>query len=330
MLVAGDIGATKTLLALYHPEKGPRQPIAQAEFRSGEFPSLEAVVDKFLGQIKKSATHGCFDVAGPVIKGQAQLTNLSWSLAEDSLADNLGLKKVVLLNDLKALAYAVPHLQAADIHTINPGKREADGAMAVLAPGTGLGEAFVIRNGSEYIACSSEGGHADFSPVDERQAELWRYVSEKFGHVSFERVCSGMGLPNIYEFLRDSKYASEPTEFAAKLAEAADPTPLIVKAALNEPADNPLCLATLQLFIEILGAEAGNLALKVLATGGVYLGGGIPKRILASLKDGRFMRAFINKGRFADLLKNIPVHVIISQAALLGATLYGFDHFELT
>ena len=278
MLVAGDIGATKTLLALYHPEKGPRQPIAKGEFRSGEFPKLEAVVGKFLGQMKKSATHGCFAVAGPIIKGQAQLTNLSWSLAEDSLADNLSLKKVVLLNDLKALAYAVPHLQAADIQTINLGKREAEGAMAVLAPGTGLGEAFVIRNGSEYIACSSEGGHADFSPADERQAELWRYMAENFGHVSFERVCSGKGLPHIYEFLRASKYASEPAEFAAKLAEAADPTPLIVKAALNEPANHPLCLATLHLFIEILGAEAANLALKVLATGGVYLGGG--RRIL--------------------------------------------------
>ena len=330
MLVAGDIGATKTLLALYHPDKGPRQPLAQEEFRSGEFPNLEAVVDKFLGQMKESATHGCFDVAGPVIKGQAKLTNLSWSLAEDSLAANLGFKGVILLNDLQALAYAVPHLRAGEIQTINPGKREADGAMAVLAPGTGLGEAFVIRNGSEYIACSSEGGHADFSPADARQAELWRYVSERFGHVSFERVCSGKGLPNIYEFLRASKYAPEPAEFAARLAAAADPTPLIVKAALNEPAVNPLCLATLQLFVEILGAEAGNLALKVLATGGVYLGGGIPRRILAALEDGRFMRAFVKKGRFAELLKNIPVQVIISQGGLLGATLYGFDHFELT
>ncbi len=208
MLVAGDIGGTKTLLGLYHPEKGPRQPLARAEFRSGEFPNLEAVVHKFLGQIKESATYGCFDVAGPVIEGHAKLTNLPWALSEDSLANNLGLKKVVLLNDLRAVAHAVPHLQAADIHTINPGKKKINGTMAVVAPGTGLGEAFLIWNGTEYIACSSEGGHADFSPSNDIQADLWRHLNKKFGHVSYERVCSGQGLPNIYEFLRDSSYAS--------------------------------------------------------------------------------------------------------------------------
>ena len=329
MLIAGDIGATKTLLGLYHPEKGPRQPIAQAEFRSGDFPDLEAVVHKFLGQIKQGPSDGCFDVAGPVLEGQAQLTNLPWTLSEVSLAHNLGLKKVALLNDLKAVAYAVPRLQTDDIHTINPGRKKLQGAMAVIAPGTGLGEAFLIWNGAEYIACSSEGGHADFSPVNDTQTDLWRYLQKKFGHVSYERVCSGQGLPNIYAFLRDSCHISEPPGFAAKLAAAADPTPLIVQAALNEPAQNPLCAATLHIFIEILGAEAGNLALKVLATGGVFLGGGIPKRILPWLEDGRFMKAFRNKGRFTDLVDEIPVHTITSQAALLGATFFGFDHFKL-
>ncbi len=327
MLLAGDIGGTKTLLGLYSSENDARQPIAQAEFHSADYTSLEEIVREFLNQADQTAAYGCFDVAGPVIGGRAHLTNLPWSLAEEPLGLDLGLKKVVLMNDLKAIAYAVPHLQAADLHTINPGQPEPKGAIAVVAPGTGLGEAFLVWNGTEYIACSSEGGHADFGPADKIQAELLRYAAKRHGHVSYEHVCSGHGLPNIYDFLRDTRYAQEPPEFAANLASAPDRTPLIVKAALEDPAANPLCAATLQIFVAILGAEAGNLALKVWATGGVYLAGGIPKRLLPTLADGRFMKAFVDKGRFTDLLKDIPVHAVVSQAALLGAVLYGFDHF---
>ena len=329
MLLAGDIGGTKTLLGLYKPESGPRQPIAEAEFRSASYPGLEEMVREFLEQTNQTATHACFDVAGPVLGGRAHLTNLPWSLAEETLGRNLGLKKAVLLNDLKAIAYAVPHLQTADLHTLNPGKPDPQGAMAVIAPGTGLGEAFLVWSGTEYIACSSEGGHASFAPSNETQAELWRHVSQKYGHVSYERVCSGQGLPNIYYYLRDAGYAQEPPEFAAKLASAPDPTPVIVQAALADPAANPRCTATLQIFVDILGAEAGNLALKVLATGGVYLAGGVPQRLLPWLEDGRFMQAFVNKGRFADLLRDIPVHAVVSRAALLGAVLYGFHHLGL-
>ncbi len=328
MLLAGDIGGTKTLLGLYKPESGARQPIAQAEFHSANYPGLEEMVREFLRQTNQTAPYACFDVAGPVIRGRGHLTNLPWSLEEGPLAQDLGLKKVVLLNDLKAMAYAVPHLQAADLYPINPGQRDPHGAIAVIAPGTGLGEAFLVWSGTGYLACSSEGGHANFGPADEAQAELWSHVFKQFGHVSYERVCSGQGLPNIYKFLLNTNYASEPPEFAAQLASAPDPTPLLVKAAVEDPSANPLCAATLQIFVAILGAEAGNLAVKVLATAGVYLAGGIPKRILPLLEDGRFMQAFVNKGRFADLLMNIPVHVIVSQAALLGAVLYGFDRLD--
>ncbi len=329
MLLAGDIGATKTLLGLYKPESGPRQPIAQAEFHSANYSGLDEMGREFLRQTNQTAKYACFDVAGPVIKGRAHLTNLPWSLEEESLARDLGLKRVALLNDLEATAYAVPHLEAADLYPINPGQRDPHGAIAVIAPGTGLGEAFLVWSGTGYIACSSEGGHANFGPADETQAELWRSLFKQYGHVSYERVCSGQGLPNIYNFLRNTNYASEPPEFAAQLASAPDPTPLLVKAAVEDPATNPLCVATLQIFVAILGAEAGNLAVKVLATDGVYLAGGIPKRILPLLEDGRFMQAFVNKGRFADLLMDIPVHVIISQAALLGAVLYGFDRLGM-
>jgi glucokinase len=326
MLLAGDIGGTKTLLGLYKLESGARQPMAQAEFPSAKYPGLEQMVREFLRQINQTAQYACFDVAGPVIGGRAHLTNLPWSLEEETLREDLGLKGVVLLNDLKAIAYAVPHLQPVDLYTLNPGKPNPHGAIAVIAPGTGLGEAFLVWSGTEYIACSSEGGHADFAPTDETQAELWRHVSKKFGHVSYERVCSGQGLPNIYDFLRDTEYAQEPPGFAAKLAAAPDRTPLIVQAALDDPAANPLCAATLQIFVSILGTEAGNLALKVLATGGVYLAGGIPKRFLPQLEDGRFMRAFVSKGRFNDLLRDMPVHVVISRVALMGAAQYGLDH----
>jgi glucokinase len=322
MLIAGDIGGTKTLLALYLPDAGPRKPVACAEFHSADYPSLEDIVKVFIAQTNRPVEAACFDVAGPVIAGRAHLTNLPWVLDERMMRQTLGLKRVTLLNDLKAVAFAVPHLDPDDVHTINHGRAETQGPLAVIAPGTGLGEAFLLWSGTEYIAGSSEGGHADFAPTDETQADLWRYLCHRYGHVAYERVCSGSGLPNIYDFLRDTGKAPESPDFAAALASASDRTPIIVSAALEDPA-NVLCATTLDIFVSILGAEAGNLALKVLATGGLYLGGGIPPRICSHLDDGRFMQAFINKGRFAELLGKIPVKVITTQAALLGAALYG-------
>lgn len=327
MLIAGDIGGTKTLLALYLPQAGARKPIAQAEFHSADYHSLDDVVRAFIAQTNKPVEAACFDVAGPVIDGRAHLTNLPWVLDAGAMQQALGLKRVMLLNDLKAVAYAVPHLLAEDTHSINEGHPDRNGPMAVIAPGTGLGEAFLIWDGSKYIACSSEGGHGDFGPFNATQAALWRYLSDRHGHVAYERVCSGSGIQNIYDFLRDTGHAPEPAALAASLATAADRTPIIMRAALQDPPD-ALCAATLDLFVSILGAEAGNLALKVLATGGVYLGGGIPPRILSHLNDGRFMQAFVNKGRFADLLAKMPVKVITNQAALLGAALYGLDQIS--
>jgi glucokinase len=329
MLIAGDIGGTKTLLALYTPEAGARTPIAQATFRSADYHNLDDLVRSFIVQTGCPVEAACFDVAGPVIGGRAHLTNLPWVLDEELMRQSLGLRRVILLNDLKAVAYALPHLLPEDVHTINEGRADPHGPMAVIAPGTGLGEAFLTWNGSAYLACSSEGGHADFGPADKIQAALWQYLSDRYGHVAYERVCSGSGLPNIYDFLRDTGHAPEPAAFAAALAAVSDRTPIIVQAALQDPA-NVLCAATLDMFVSILGAEAGNLALKILATGGLYLGGGIPPRILSHLDDGRFMRAFVNKGRFADLLGQVPVKIITIQAALFGAALYGLDQIGST
>ena len=328
MLIAGDVGGTKTRLGLYSPEAGARAPVACKEYHSAAFGGLEEIVQAFLAETGQRAQAACFDVAGPVRGGRAKLTNLPWLLEETALAKALDLQSAILINDLKAVAYAVPLLQKAELHTINEGRAEPHGTMAVVAPGTGLGEAFLVWDGKRYVAGSSEGGHADFAPADAMQAALWQYLSARFGHVSCERVCSGSGIPNLYDFLRDGGHAVERPEFATRLLAASDRTPLIVDAALADPAD-PLASAALDLFAVILGAEAGNLALKVLATGGVYLAGGMPLRIGDRLDRPSFIQAFAGKGRFAGLLGEIPVNVVLATgAALLGAAQYGLDRLS--
>ena len=328
MLLAGDIGGTKTLLALYDPILGGRHPISQAEFHSASYPGLDAIAREFLTRQKQTADCACFDVAGPVIGGRVHLTNLPWDLDEATLRQSLGLQRVMLLNDLKAIAYAVPRLQRNELHCINAGEADPTGPIAVVAPGTGLGEAFLIWTGGAYVACSSEGGHASFSPTDERQSRLWQSLSNRFGHVSCERVCSGLGIANVYDHLRETRPELEPAAFADALSRAADRTPLIAQAGLENPTGNPLAAETLEIFVSILGDEASNLALKVLSTGGVYLAGGIPTHLLPKLTDGRFMQAFVSKGRLSDLLAAMPVHVVTARAALLGATLYGLDQMQ--
>jgi glucokinase len=211
-------------------------------------------------------------------------------------------------------------LEGDDIATLNAGVAVAGGAVGVIAPGTGLGEAFLTWDGAHYRANPSEGGHASFAPNTADEIELLRYLHAKIGHVSCERVCSGLGIPNIYAYVRDRVFERETPAVAAALAAAPDPTPVIVRFALDADAPCPICVATVEMFVGILGAEAGNLALKVLATGGIYLGGGIPPRLLAQLRHPRFLAAFREKGRFRELLGAVPIHVILNpKAALLGA-----------
>ena len=327
MLIAGDIGGTKTLLALYTPEQGPRKPVTQKLFHSADYASLDDIVRAFVAETGAKVRAACFDVAGPVIAGRAHLTNLPWNLEESAMQRALGLERVTLLNDLKAVAYAVPRLADQDLHVISPGVPEPHGQIAVIAPGTGLGEAFLIWNGTEYIAGASEGGHADFGPHDDMQGELWRALRAKFDHVSIERVCSGIGIPNIYDFLRDSGFAPEAPAFTAQLAELQDRTPPIMEAAVND-AGNKLAAKTLEMFVAILAAEAGNLALKFLASGGVYLAGGIPPRILPHLAAEKFMPVFTSKGRMGTFLRSVPVKVVTTDAALQGAAMYGLDRLQ--
>ncbi len=325
MLVVGDIGGTKTLLTLLEPGSDPRRPVAEKEYHSASYPGLDAIVRAFLAETGGKAEFGCFDVAGPVVQGQVQATNLPWTMDEQGLAQSLGLRRVILLNDLKAIAYAIPHLLPTDVHTLNDAAAEPNGPIAVVAPGTGLGEAFLVWNGRDYTACASEGGHASFAPTTDQQVDLLRYLRQRLGDVSFERVCSGLGIGNLYEFLRDSGAWPETPGFAGQLEQAADRTPLIARAGMQDPVGNPLAAAAMALFVEILGNEAGNLALKVMSTGGVYLAGGMPARVLPLLGTGRFLEAFVSKGRLAGVLRRMPVHVVTARAALLGAARYGLD-----
>ncbi len=325
MLLAGDLGGTKTDLAVYSAEAGPRAPLVQAEFPSGSYPGLAAIVREFLAGVTFPIDRACFDVAGPVFAGRAKITNLPWELEEGALARELNLQAVHLLNDVEAIALAVPILEPGDLHTLNRGEAVDGGAIAVIAPGTGMGQAFLTRDGAIYRAHATEGGHADFAPANPTQAELLAYLWKQHDHVSVERVCSGLAIPDIYRFLRDRGSIAESAVLARQIADAKDPTPIIVESALQSPKADALCVATLETFVEILGAEAGNVALKVLATGGVYLAGGIPPRILPALADGRFMAAFTRKGRFSDLMARIPVHVVVQRAALLGAAYHGLQ-----
>jgi glucokinase len=326
LLLVGDVGGTKTDLALLADAADPRSLRARRRFRSADYPSLADVAREFIASVAASVTHACFDVAGPVVNGHARLTNLPWQVSADALRTGLGLDGAWVINDLAAVAYALPLLREHELHVLQEGDPMHGGALAVIAAGTGLGEAFAVWDGERYRGFPSEGGHADFAPGTPLQIELLRYLQPRLGHVSQELVCSGIGIPHIYDFLRDSGHAVESPELARRLSQADDRTPLIVENALSSEAADPLCAATLYTFVAVLGAEAGNLALKVLATGGVYVGGGIAPRIISLLEGDRFLAAFRNKGRFAKLLARIPVRIITgADAALVGAASYAMS-----
>jgi glucokinase len=326
MLIAGDIGGTKTSLGIYSRERGARRPFVERTFSSKSYDSLEAIIDEFLKSENMTIDDAAFGIAGPVFGSTVKTTNLPWVLSEENIVKKLKVKRAHLINDLEAVAYSVPLLHEDDLFTLNRGKAVVEGSIGIIAPGTGLGEAFLTCEKSRYRAHASEGGHADFAPTSEIEINLLKYLSKKYGHISYERIASGMGIPDIYEFLRDSGYGNEPEWLAEELYDAEDATPVIVKGALNEEKQCELCIVTLDIFVSVLGAEAGNLALKVMATGGLYIGGGIPPRIISSLEKPPFLKAFKNKGRYSDFMERIPVHVITNpKAALIGAAFFGLE-----
>jgi glucokinase len=325
MLLVGDVGGTKTDLAVFSADRDPRVPLAQERFRSGEYPNLEAIASAFVAEVGLPVTHACFAVAGAVIQGRAALTNLPWQVEEAVLQSALRVEFVRLLNDVEAVAAAVPHLQPTDLQTVQAGEPVAGGAIAVIAAGTGIGEAFLTWDGAHYHAHASEGGHINFGPTTPRETELLRYLQARWGRVSYERVCAGRSIPDLYDFLTEEGRTPESPDLRAQLESASDRTPPIVAAALDPDNPDPLSLAALDLFVANLGAEAGNLALAVLATGGVYIAGGMAQRVLPATGARLFLSKFHDKGRLSPLLTRMPVHLIRESVALLGAATTAFE-----
>jgi glucokinase len=324
LLLAGDVGGTKTVLGIFSKDHGPARPLAVKTYPSAAFPGLEALVREFLASVHLRVQRACFDVAGPVADGRAKLTNLSWKpLWEPALAEALGLRSVRLLNDLEAIALGITQLPSRDLRVLHRRKPAPGGAIGVVAPGTGLGEAFLVWAGDRYSACPSEGGHGDFAPGNQREAELLSWLRQRHGHVSWEQVCSGMGIPNLYEFLADTGSAAEPEQVASRIATAPDRTRAIVEAGMDPGSGSARCAEVLDLFAGILGAEVGNMALTVMATAGIYLAGGIPPAILPVLRRGSFLSRIHDKGRLSPIVSAMPVFVVTGRAALIGAAAAG-------
>jgi glucokinase len=319
MILAGDVGGTKVNLALYDFIDGNLKHTRDKQYPAKEYSGLEEIVKEFI--VSEKVTAACFGVPGPVRDGRLRLTNLPWTLDSRELAADLKIDYVFLINDLQANGYGIAELSAEQVFTLSEGDPRQMGNRALIAAGTGLGESFMIWDGRDYVPYPSEGGHADFAPRDEDEIDLLRFLKQKYnGRTSTERVVSGQGLTNIYEFLREVRGVEEPVWLAERMA-AEDPNAVITELALK--AKSEICEKALDMFVSAYGAEAGNLALKVLSVGGLYVGGGIAPRILEKLKDGAFMKAFTDKGRLSQLLVNTPVRVILeSKTALIGAAAY--------
>jgi glucokinase len=329
MILAGDVGGTKVHLALYNFEGGRLKPVRDEKFPAHEFATLEAVVESFLaaGSNGGAATKvsdiaaACFGCPGPVRNGRLKMTNLPWTLDQHDLAVALGIQHIFLINDLEANGYGIPELAPESIATLHDGDSAAVGHRGLIAAGTGLGEALLIWDGKSHRPIPSEGGHCDFSARTDREIALLQYLRATLhGRVSWERVVSGIGIKNVYAYLRDVEKMDEPAWLRDEIA-ASDPNAVIGRCA--DDGSSSLCFDTMQMFAAAYGAETGNIALKVLAAGGMYLGGGIAPKAMKTLQSGGFMQAFLDKGRLSPVLESIPVRVILDDTcALLGAAAY--------
>jgi glucokinase len=334
MILAGDVGGTKTRLAFCRLEDGRIIRQQTDTFVSRDYSCLEEVVRNFINKYGVSVTKSCFGVPGPVVNGEAKATKLPWHFKEEQISKDLNIPTVKLVNDLVATAAAVPHLMPEDLYVLhegepsgstienqpqnrNKGSGNGETTIGVLAPGTGLGQAFVYTKAGQRYIMASEGGHADFAPTNEVEVKLFQYLKTKHDHVSYDRILSGPGLNSIYTFLKDTGFAPEPPELEKRLREE-DPGKVITTT--GKTGEYELCVKTLDIFASILGAQAGNMVLTLMATGGIYLGGGIPAGIYKKLADGTTVNSYLNKGRLSYLVKNTPLYVIMDDhAALLGA-----------
>ncbi len=321
MILAGDIGGTKVNLGLFELRDRRLKLTREGTLPSHGYARFQDLVKEFLAETGPQAIEcACFGVAGPIRKGEVQVTNLRWDFAAVELAGELNLGSVCIINDLEANGYGLAELPPEDLFTLNKGEPAAAGNAAIISAGTGLGEAGLFWDGHRHHPFACEGGHANFAPMTKLDAELSVWLNDRFGHPSWERVLSGMGLHTIYEFLRDTGRGEEPASLAEAMSKG-DPGVVISQAAMNGTSSR--CVQALDLFVAYYGSEAGNLALKLMATGGVYIGGGIAPKILPWLSRGDFMTAFFSKGRMRPLLEAMPVRVILNpNTALLGAAHY--------
>jgi glucokinase len=328
MILAGDIGGTHARLAFFSSTHGRLRLVCEAAFPSRQYLGLEEIVLKFIEKESEPVEAACFGIPGPVRNGRAQTSNLPWIVDSSRLARELKVPSAFLINDLEANAWGIGELAKVDLLTLNQGTGNILGNKAVIAAGTGLGEAGMFWDGRQHYAFACEGGHADFAPRNDLEIALLQYLKTKFGRVSYERVLSGPGLLNIYRFLHDTGRGEEPRWLSEEMNKL-DPAAVISQAALDRKC--PLCEQALDLFVSIYGAETGNLALKMLATSGVYIGGGIAPQIIPRLKAGAFLDAFVDKGRLRPLMEAIPVHVIVNEnAGLLGAARCAVARLALT
>ncbi|MFH1566472.1 MAG: glucokinase [Gemmatimonadota bacterium] len=322
VILAADVGGTKSYLSLYELTDSGLDPLVERRYRSTDFAGVPELLEFFVRDAGHRPSRVVLGVPGPVRHPPVKPVNLPWVIDPVEIGEALGLDQVYLLNDLEATAYGTLNLQPHDVVQINAGVPDDTGNRAVIAAGTGLGEGGLCWAGDRYVAIPSEGGHASFAPGTDLEAELWKWLFTRYGHVSWERVVSGPGLEHIYEFLRDAGHGAEPDWLAQELAGTDDRAGCISRAAASGRSD--LAEQAVDLFVSLYGAEAGNLALKLLSSGGVYIGGGIAPKMIERLRSGAFMDAFAEKGRVSEVLRDMPVYVVLNdKAGLLGAAYFG-------
>jgi glucokinase len=327
MILAGDIGGTHTRIALFELNQNRLNKLLDRVYPSRDYKSLDDIISLFVSSENVNVSAACFGIAGPVMHGQVTTPNLAWVVDALQLAKLLQLHAVWLINDLQAHASGIHDLESADFIHLNTAA-VGEGNAALIAAGTGLGEAGLYWDGIRHQPFACEGGHCDFAPRNDLEMDLWRYLNKRFGRVSYERILSGPGLRNIYEFLRDSGTEQEPDWLREELQQASDPTVVISHVGMNGKA--AICEHALDIFVSVYGAEAGNLALKLLATGGVFLSGGIAARILPRLQGPAFLQSFISKGRMQPLLEKIAVKIVNNdQVGVIGAARFAVERMGL-
>ncbi len=324
IVLAGDIGGTKANLGVFERAEDRPQLLVLESYSTAERSSLNELIADFLVKHSFPVSSACFGIAGPVIRGHVKTTNLPWEVTDKGIQEFFNFGSVILINDLMATGYGVPLLKEEELFPINPGPADKDGNVGLIAPGTGLGMALLIRQGDNLTPLPSEGGHVDFAPKNEKQMELWRSLRSSLDHVSVERLASGPGLFTIYKWLSGLNGTEEPSWLTERFRLMAPPRAISTAAIVEK---EPVCVEALDMFISIIGAAAGNLALTGMTTGGVFLGGGILPEILPQLDNDWFMKSFTDKGRFRGILSGIPVQVILNEkTALLGAARWAIEN----